>query len=88
MRVDLDMAPDWSADGQRYLARVTKARILEAVGEAAGPEAAARLEALKKPDMVAAAEPLMEGTGWLPPLLRTRPEVKAEALEEAAAHAA
>ena len=34
-------------------------------------EAAGRIAGLKKPDMVAAAEPLLAGTGWLPALLRT-----------------
>ncbi len=78
-RVGLDMTPDWSATAPSYLCRVTKARILEAVGEAVGSEAAARLESLKKPEMVTAAEPLMEGTGWLPPLLRTRSEADGSA---------
>jgi ParB family chromosome partitioning protein len=71
IQVGLDMTADWSATGSSYLSRVTKARVLEAVGEAAGAEAAGRIEGLKKPDMVAAAEPLMGG--WLPPLLRTAP---------------
>ncbi len=71
--VGLDMTHDWSATGASYLGRVTKARILEAVGEAAGAEAVERIGGLKKPDMAAAAEPLVAGTGWLPPLLRTAP---------------
>ena len=54
-----------------YLGRVTKARILEAVREAKGDEAADRIADLKKPDMVAAAEELLAGTGWLPEVLRT-----------------
>jgi ParB family chromosome partitioning protein len=70
-RVGLDMTADWQATGASYLGRVTKARILEAVGEAAGAEAAERLSGLKKPEMMAAAEPLVAETGWLPPLLRT-----------------
>jgi ParB family chromosome partitioning protein len=69
--VSLDMTVDWSATAASYLARVTKARILEAVTEAAGAEAASAISGLKKPEMVAAAEPLIVGTGWLPPLLRT-----------------
>lgn len=68
--VNLDLAPDWSATGAAYLSRVTKARVLEAVREAAGGEAAERLSGLKKPEMVAAAEPLVVDAKWLPPLLR------------------
>jgi len=67
----LDMTTTWSATAASYLGRVTKARILEAVGEAVSSEAALRIGGLKKPDMAAAAEGLLAGTGWLPPLLRT-----------------
>jgi ParB family chromosome partitioning protein len=69
----LDMTGDWRASAEAYLGRVTKARILEAVDEAAGPEAAARLAELRKAEMVAAAEPLVMAADWLPPLLRTPP---------------
>jgi len=75
-RVNLDMTGDWSATGASYLGRVTKARVLEAVSEAVGAEAADHLSGLKKADMVAAAEPLMAGTGWLPSLLRTASETE------------
>ncbi|WP_375268723.1 ParB/RepB/Spo0J family partition protein [Phenylobacterium sp.] len=54
----LDMTTTWSPTAERYLARVTKPRILEAVREAKGEDA---------------AEQLLAGTGWLPPLLRTAP---------------
>ena len=43
----------------------------EAVREAVSDEAAERIGGLKKPDMAAAAEALLAGTGWLPGLLRT-----------------
>ena len=69
--LDLDMNAYWSPTAERYLGRVTKARVLVAVAQGASPEAAGRLENLKKPDMVEAAEPLLAGTGWLPALLRT-----------------
>jgi ParB family chromosome partitioning protein len=52
---------------------VTKARILEAVHEAKGEDAADRISGLKKPEMVTAAEDLLVGTGWLPEPLRTPP---------------
>jgi hypothetical protein len=53
-------------------ARVTKARILEAVREAKGSKAADWIAGLKKPEMAAAAEELLAGTGWLPELLLTK----------------
>lgn len=76
-RLALDMRGDWQADARSYLGRVTKARILDAVAEAVGAEAAERLAGLKKAQMVEAAEGLLAGTGWLPRHLRT---------EDAAAH--
>ena len=70
--VGLDMAKaGWTPTADSYLGRVTKARILEAVREAKGETAADRIAGLKKPDMVAAAEELLAGTGWLPEVLRT-----------------
>jgi len=69
--VDLDMTAYWTATPRSYLGRVTKARIGEAVREAAGEEAAARIADLKKGEMAEAAQALIAGTGWLPPLLRT-----------------
>jgi ParB family chromosome partitioning protein len=67
----LDMTTLWAPTVSSYLGRVTKARILEAVGEAVSEEAAERLAGLKKADMAEAAEALLAGTGWLPALLRT-----------------
>jgi ParB family chromosome partitioning protein len=69
----LDMTRTWAPTAERYLARVTKPRILEAVTEAKGEAAAEQIIGLKKVEMAAAAEQLLAGTGWLPPLLRTRP---------------
>ena len=71
VRLGLDMSLDWRATGATYFTRVTKARILEAVGEASGAEAAERIVGLKKPEMAAAAETLAAETGWLPRVLRT-----------------
>jgi ParB family chromosome partitioning protein len=72
--VGLDMAKaGWTPSGERYLGRVTKARILEAVLEAKIEDAADRIAGLKKPEMVTAAEDLLAGTGWLPEPLRTPP---------------
>ncbi|MFT9094221.1 MAG: ParB/RepB/Spo0J family partition protein [Gluconobacter cerinus] len=62
----------WQPTVENYLGRVTKARILEAVREARGSEAAERIAHLKKNDMAQAAERLLEGAGWLPEALRTK----------------
>ena len=69
--VALDMTDYWTPTVASYLGRVTKARIAEAVREAVSDEAADRIGGFKKPDMAAAAEALLERTGWLPVLLRT-----------------
>jgi len=69
----LDMAAEgWTPTAEVYLSRVTKAQILEAVREAKGDDAADRIAGLKKPEMVTAAEELLEGSGWLPEPLRTQ----------------
>ncbi|HYD67380.1 ParB/RepB/Spo0J family partition protein [Azospirillum sp.] len=69
--VGLDMAAaGWTATVDSYLGRVPKARILEAVREARGPEAAQLIDHLRKPDMAREAERLLAGSGWLPEPLR------------------
>lgn len=75
----LDMAAaGWKPTADAYLGRVTKARIVAAVAEMKGDKIAADLEPLKKDAMVAKAEELLAGTGWLPEPLRT-PGQSAEA---------
>ncbi|SMF52319.1 chromosome partitioning protein, ParB family [Tistlia consotensis] len=84
--VKLDMTTTWTPTAASYLGRVTKARIAEAVAEAVSEDAAQRISDLKKPDMAQAAEGLLAGTGWLPPLLRTdRPEPQSPASTSEAA---
>ncbi|BAI71451.1 parB domain protein nuclease [Azospirillum sp. B510] len=69
--VGLDMAAaGWAPTVDAYLGRVPKARILEAVREARGPEAAQLIDHLRKPDMAKEAERLLAGSGWLPEPLR------------------
>ena len=71
--VQLDMAEaGWRPTVATYLGRVTKARILEAVREAKGEQAAQLIEDLKKADMAREAERLLDGAGWLPEPLRLR----------------
>lgn len=69
---ELDMTRTWAPTAASYLGRVTKAKIMEAVREGAGEAAAEPLADLKKAEMAEAAETALRGTGWLPPLLRTR----------------
>ncbi|ARW16871.1 ParB/RepB/Spo0J family partition protein [Komagataeibacter europaeus] len=70
--LSLDMVEaGWQPTVENYLGRVTKVRILQAVREARGDEAAERIAHLKKPDMACEAERLLDGAGWLPEALRT-----------------
>ncbi len=72
MAVTLDMTAHWTPTVGAFLSRVTKAHILAAVREALGDEAAERIADKKKQEMAATAEHLLAGTGWLPPMLRTK----------------
>ncbi len=60
----------WTPTVDNYLGRVTKAHILQAVGEAKGEQSAQLIDHLKKPDMAREAARLLEGSGWLPEVLR------------------
>jgi ParB family transcriptional regulator, chromosome partitioning protein len=69
--VHLDMVEaGWRPTVDNYLGRVTKPRILEAVREAKGDQAAQLIDHLKKAEMAKEAERLLDGTGWLPEPLR------------------
>ena len=69
--VGLDMVDaGWRPTVDNYLGRVTKPRILEAVREGAGDQAAQLIDHLKKGDMAKEAERLLADTGWLPEPLR------------------
>jgi len=80
--VGLDMTGTWSATAASYFSRVPKARVLEAVTEAVGAEEAGRIAGFKKGDMADAAERLLEGRGWLPPVLRTAETLPQEPRQE------
>nr|WP_313635084.1 ParB N-terminal domain-containing protein [Brevundimonas diminuta] len=86
--VGLDMTGTWSATAVNYFFRVPKTRVLEAVTEAAGAEEASRIAGFKKGDMAEAAERLLAGRGWLPPVLRTLEAAPDEPPSEAVATAA
>jgi ParB family chromosome partitioning protein len=70
--IGLDVAAaGWSPTVENYFGRVTKARIMEAVREAKGEQAAQPLDHLKKGEMAERAQELLQGSGWLPEPLRT-----------------
>jgi len=73
--VALDMAAWWEPTASNYLRQVSKALIVEAVDEGVSAEAAASLAKLKKEEMIAKAEALMAGKGWLPRPLRPHNDV-------------
>ncbi|ODS92565.1 MAG: chromosome partitioning protein ParB [Comamonas sp. SCN 65-56] len=73
--VGLDMAAWWKPTAESYFKHVSKAVILQAVGEYA-PEHVTRLAKLKKVDIASEAERLADGTGWMPAIF------KAEGMQE------
>lgn len=89
----LDMVEvGWRPTVGNYLGRVTKPRILQAVREGAGDQAAQLIDHLKKGDMAKEAERLLTDTGWLPEPLRlsveadtSTPETEVEGEDEGAA---
>lgn len=76
----LDMVDvGWRPTVGNYLGRVTKPRILQAVREGAGEQAAQLIDHLKKGDMAKEAERLLADTGWLPEPLRLVDDAEASA---------
>lgn len=71
-QLSLDMTVYWQPTAERFLGRITKLLILQAVAEAVDATAAQRIAHLKKAEMAKAAEHLLSGTGWLPAPLRSR----------------
>lgn len=70
--LSLDIAATgWTPTVDNFLGRVTKARMIQAVREAKGADAARRIEGFKKGDMAQEVEQLLSGTNWLPEPLRT-----------------
>ena len=67
--VGLDMATWWKPTAEGYFKHVSKAVILDAVGEFA-PESVHRLAKLKKADIASEAERLADGTGWMPAIFK------------------
>lgn len=65
----LDMTQWWTATAAGYFTQVSKARVLEAIGDFA-PDYVKQLEKAKKPELAARAEQLAVGKNWLPLMLR------------------
>lgn len=78
LRFDM-VSAGWAPTVENYLGKVTKARIIQAVREARGEEAARHIDHLKKDHMAREAARLLEGSNWLPELLRN-PEATVEAI--------
>lgn len=57
---------------ETFFGRVNKTVILNAAAEAHEEAKARKLDVLKKPVMAAEAVNMISGTGWLPPVLRTK----------------
>jgi ParB family chromosome partitioning protein len=66
----LDMAQWWEPSADRYLGRVPKALVLEAVAEGVSPQVSQSLASLKKNILVLRAQERLKGKGWLPTVLR------------------
>ncbi len=70
--LSLDMADWWEPTAETYLEAVPKAKIVAAVEEALGAEAARDLATMKKAEAVRAVAGMLAGTRWLPGPLRSR----------------
>ncbi|WP_315531881.1 MULTISPECIES: ParB N-terminal domain-containing protein [Comamonadaceae] len=77
--VGLDMAAWWKPTAEGYFKHVSKAVILDAVGDYA-PDSVHRLGKLKKADIASEAERLADGTGWMPAIFKA--EGPREAMQE------
>lgn len=83
--VGLDMAAWWQPTSEGYFKHLSKAVILDAVGEFA-PDHVSRLAKLKKADIASEAERLVAGTGWMPAIFRVEsPQDTAAEEDEATA---
>jgi ParB family chromosome partitioning protein len=60
----------WEPTASNYLDLVPKAKLMEAVTDAKGADAAKDMPKLKRADAIAFAAQALSGTGWLPVPLR------------------
>jgi ParB family chromosome partitioning protein len=71
--LNVNMAEWWNPTMECWLGHVSKAKMMEAVTESVGAEAARPIEKMKKGDAIDASASLLEGRSWLPSTLRTYP---------------
>lgn len=79
----LDMADWWEPARDRYLGRVSKAQVLEALTEAVSRQCADGNRERKRDALIDVAERKLAGTRWLPSLLRMPAPVAAAETEDA-----
>lgn len=70
--IDFDMADWWQPTAAGFFTYLKKDDTLAVLKEAVSSKAAQSCAALKKPDLVAAAETAVRDTRWLPPMLRRK----------------
>ena len=70
----IDVADWWTPTNERYLSHVPKAKMIEAVTQACGADAAQPIEKMKKGEAIAATAALLDGRRWLPSTLRPYPQ--------------
>ena len=69
--LNVDMTQWWEPTAENYLDLVPKARMIEAVVEAKGEQAAQGMDKLKKAEAIAHAAAALKGSDWLPVPLRS-----------------
>lgn len=79
----LDMADWWEPARDRYLARISKSLILEALAEAVSRQCADGNRERKRIALIEIAERKLAGTRWLPSLLRMPAPVASAVAEDA-----
>jgi ParB family chromosome partitioning protein len=72
--LSLDMADYWTPTAENFFGRVGKPETLAAVREVCGEPAAAEMTGLKKSELAAQAESALDGSRWLPAMLRRHAE--------------
>lgn len=68
--LNLDMADWWTPTPDNYLGLVPKAKMMEAVVQAKGDSAAQGMDKMKKAEAIAHAAAALDGSRWLPSVLR------------------
>lgn len=71
--LQIDMADWWEPTAISFLGQIPKSKVVNVVAESAGPGEVAGMLAMKKAELLAAAERKLAGRRWLPSLLRSQP---------------